>query len=100
MVGWLFTPNHIKDLGSRVTDASALKYHKAAVVIKPYVAEVPPETDVVVRDPEAHGIERVFGCKHLAPENPHNRRWNAVADGKEFAPTTIRTKITTIGTLP
>ena len=100
MVGWLFTPNHIKDLGSRVTDASALKYHKAAVVIKPYVAEVPPEADVVVRDPEAHGIERVFGCKHLAPENPHNRRWNAVADGKEFAPTTTRTKITTIVKLP
>ena len=70
------------------------------MVIKPYVAEVPPEAGVVVRDPEAHGIERVFGCKHLAPKNPHNRRWNAVADGKEFAPTTTRTKITTIVKLP
>ena len=38
--------------------------------------------------------------EHLVPENPHNRRWKAVADGKEFAPTTTRTRITTIGKLP
>lgn len=38
--------------------------------------------------------------EHLAPENPHNRRWNAVADGTELAPTTTGTRITTIGKLP
>ena len=81
----MFTPNHFKDLGSRDTDASALQYHKAAVAIKPYVAEVLLEVGVVVCYPEAHGVERVFGCKHLAPENPHIRRWNAVADGTVFA---------------
>ena len=36
----------------------------------------------------------------LAPENPHNWRWKAVADGKEFAPTTTGTKRTTIVKLP
>ena len=45
-------------------------------------------------------IERIIGLEHLAPENPHIRRWNAVADSTEFAPTTTGTKITTIGMLP
>ena len=45
-------------------------------------------------------IERIIGLEHLDPKNPHNLRWNAVADGKEFAPTTTRTKMTTIGKLP
>lgn len=52
------------------------------------------------RNPEAPGIERIVGRDYLAPENPHIQRWNAVADGKEFAPTTTRTRITTIGKLP
>ena len=52
------------------------------------------------RNPEAPGIERIVGRDYLAPENPHIQRWNAVADGKEFAPTTTRTKITTIVKLP
>ena len=38
--------------------------------------------------------------EHLAPENPHIRHWNAVADGTEFAPTTTGTRIITIGKLP
>ena len=45
-------------------------------------------------------IERIIGLEHPDPKNPHNRRWKAVADGKEFAPTTTGTKRTTIVKLP
>ena len=64
------------------------------------IGQVVRNVNQMERNPEAPGIERIVGRDYLAPENPHIQRWNAVADGKEFAPTTIRTKITTIGTLP
>lgn len=64
------------------------------------IGQVVRNVNQMERNPEAPGIERIVGRDYLAPENPHIQRWNAVADGKEFAPTTIRTKITTIGMLP
>ena len=64
------------------------------------IGQVVGNVNQMERNPEAPGIERIVGRDYLAPENPHIQRWNTVADGKEFAPTTIRTKITTIGMLP
>ena len=64
------------------------------------IGQVVRNVNQMERNPETPGIERIVGRDYLAPENPHIQRWNAVADGKEFAPTTIRTKITTIGMLP
>lgn len=64
------------------------------------IGQVVRNVNQMERNPEAPGIERIVGRDYLAPENPHIQRWNAVADGKEFAPTTTRTKITTIVKLP
>ena len=64
------------------------------------IGQVARNINQMERNPEAPGIERIVGRDYLAPENPHIQRWNAVADGKEFAPTTTRTRITTIGKLP
>ena len=64
------------------------------------IGQVVRNVNQMERNPEAPGIERIVGRDYLAPENPHVQRWNAVADGKEFAPTTTRTKITTIVKLP
>ena len=64
------------------------------------IGQVVRNVNQMERNPEAPGIERIVGRDYLAPGNPHIQRWNAVADGKEFAPTTTRTRITTIGKLP
>ena len=64
------------------------------------IGQVVGNVNQMERNPETPGIERIVGRDYLAPENPQIQRWNTVADGKEFAPTTIRTKITTIGMLP
>ena len=64
------------------------------------IGQVVRNVNQMERNQEAPGIERIVGRDYLAPENPHIQRWNAVADGKEFAPTTTRTRITTIGKLP
>ena len=64
------------------------------------IGQVVRNVNQMERNPEAPGIERIVGRDYLAPENPHIQRWNAVADGKEFAPTTTRTRITTIVKLP
>ena len=64
------------------------------------IGQVVRNVNQMERNPETPGIERIVGRDYLAPENPHIQRWNAVADGKEFAPTTTRTRITTIGKLP
>ena len=64
------------------------------------IGQVVRNVNQMERNPEAPGIERIVGRDYLAPENPHIQRWNAVADGKEFAPTTTTTRITTIGKLP
>lgn len=64
------------------------------------IGQVVRNVNQMERNPEAPGIERIVGRDYLAPENPHIQRWNAVADGKEFAPTTTKTKMTTIVKLP
>jgi len=46
--------------------------------------EVVKNANLVERDPEANGIERIVGLKHIDPENLHIRRWNSVADGTSF----------------
>ena len=64
------------------------------------IGQVVRNVNQMERNPEAPGIERIVGRDYLAPENPHIQRWNAVADGKEFAPTTTRIKMTTIVKMP
>lgn len=46
--------------------------------------EVVKNANLVERDPEANGIERIVGLEHIDPENLHVRRWNSVADGTSF----------------
>jgi hypothetical protein len=46
--------------------------------------EVVKNANLVERDPEANGIERIVGLEHIDPENLHIRRWNSVADGTSF----------------
>ena len=46
--------------------------------------EVVKNANLVERDPEANGVERIVGLEHIDPENLHVRRWNAVADGSSF----------------
>ena len=38
------------------------------------IGQVVRNVNLVERDPEALGIERIVGRDYLAPENPHNRR--------------------------
>lgn len=60
--GWVFTPNHFKDLGSRNAIASALKRHKKAGTIRqlarglydypvkhPVLGTVAPSADAIAR---------------------------------------------------
>ncbi|WKT60570.1 restriction endonuclease subunit S [Microbulbifer thermotolerans] len=46
--------------------------------------EVVKNANLVERDPEINGIERVVGLEHIDPENLHVRRWNSVSDGTSF----------------
>jgi type I restriction enzyme S subunit len=46
--------------------------------------EVIKNANLVERDPEANGVERIVGLEHIDPENLHIRRWNSVADGTSF----------------
>ena len=46
--------------------------------------EVVKNANLVERDPEANGVERIVGLEHIDPENLHIRRWNSVADGTSF----------------
>ena len=46
--------------------------------------EVVKNANLVEREPEANGIERIVGLEHIDPENLHIRRWNSVADGTSF----------------
>lgn len=46
--------------------------------------EVVTNANLVERDPEANGVERIVGLEHIDPENLHVRRWNSVADGTSF----------------
>ena len=46
--------------------------------------EVVKNANLVERDPEANGIERIVGLEHIDPENLHVRCWNSVVDGTSF----------------
>lgn len=46
--------------------------------------EVVKNANLVERDPEANGLERIVGLEHIEPENLHIRRWNSIADGTSF----------------
>lgn len=46
--------------------------------------EVVKNVNLVERDPETNGIERIVGLEHIDPENLHIRRWNSVEDGTSF----------------
>ncbi|MFZ1730429.1 MAG: restriction endonuclease subunit S [Bacteroidota bacterium] len=47
--------------------------------------EVVKNANLVERDPEAHGIERIVGLEHIDPENLHIRSWNSAADSTSFS---------------
>jgi type I restriction enzyme S subunit len=46
--------------------------------------DVVKNANLLERDPEAAGIERVVGLEHIDPENLHIRRWNSPEDGTSF----------------
>ena len=46
--------------------------------------EVVKNANLVEREPEANGVEKIVGLEHIDPENLHIRRWNSVADGTSF----------------
>jgi type I restriction enzyme S subunit len=46
--------------------------------------DVVKNANLVERDPEAAGIERIVGLEHLDPENLHIRRWNTPENGTSF----------------
>ncbi|WP_320056507.1 restriction endonuclease subunit S [Desulfuromonas thiophila] len=46
--------------------------------------EVVKNANLVEREPEANGVEKIVGLEHIDPENLHVRRWNSVADGTSF----------------
>ncbi|KUL20602.1 restriction endonuclease subunit S [Chlorobium limicola] len=46
--------------------------------------DVVKNANLVERDPEANGVERIVGLEHIDPENLHIRRWSAFADGTSF----------------
>ena len=46
--------------------------------------EVVKNANLVERDPETNGVERIVGLEHIDPENLHIRRWNSVVDGTSF----------------
>lgn len=46
--------------------------------------DVVKNANLVERDPEATGIDRIVGLEHIDPENLHIRRWNLIGDGTSF----------------
>ena len=46
--------------------------------------DVVKNANLVERDPEGAGIERIVGLEHLDPENLHVRRWNTPENGTSF----------------
>ena len=47
--------------------------------------DVVKNANLVERDLEAAGIERIVGLEHLDPENLHIRRWNSPENGTSFS---------------
>ncbi|MEW8029111.1 MAG: restriction endonuclease subunit S [Candidatus Thiodiazotropha sp.] len=46
--------------------------------------EVVKNANLVEREPEANGIEKIVGLEHIDRENLHIRRWNSSEDGTSF----------------
>ncbi len=46
--------------------------------------EVVQNTNLIERDPEIKGIERIVGLEHIDPENLHIRRWKTIEEGTSF----------------
>lgn len=46
--------------------------------------DVVKNANIVERDPERAGIERIVGLEHIEPENLHIRRWNGLEGGTSF----------------
>ncbi len=46
--------------------------------------DVVQNANLVERDPEANGVEKIVGLEHIDPENLHIRRWNSIEDGTSF----------------
>ncbi len=46
--------------------------------------EVVKNANLVEREPEANGVEKIVGLEHIDPENLHIQRWNSVVDGTSF----------------
>lgn len=47
--------------------------------------DVVKNANLVERDPEGNGVERIVGLEHIDPENLHIRRWNSVENGTSFS---------------
>ncbi len=47
--------------------------------------DVVKNANLVERDPESNGVERIVGLEHIDPENLHIRRWNSVENGTSFS---------------
>lgn len=59
------------------------KHKKSWPVVK--FGEVVKNANLVERDLEAVGIERIVGFEHIDPENLHVRRWNTPGNGTSFS---------------
>jgi len=46
--------------------------------------DVVKNVNLVERDPESDGIDRIVGLEHIDPENLHIRRWKSPEDGTSF----------------
>jgi type I restriction enzyme S subunit len=46
--------------------------------------DVVKNANLVEREPEVNGVERIVGLEHVDPENLHIRRWNSIEDGTSF----------------
>lgn len=47
--------------------------------------DVVKNANLVERDPEGNGVERIVGLEHIDPENLHIRRWSSVENGTSFS---------------
>lgn len=71
------------------TVSRAQEWSRGMSVLKPgwkivKFGDVVKNANLVERDPEAAGVERIVGLEHLDPENLHIRWWNAPEDGTSF----------------
>lgn len=46
--------------------------------------DVVKNANLVERDPEASGLDRIVGLEHIEPVNLHIRRWDDITDGTSF----------------